>query len=127
MRVLVVDDEPEIAHALARLIQAMGHEVRTAWTALAAVSELDTERFELVLVDWNLAGTMTGVEVARYARRKHPESATVLCSGYSLSHMRAGWTDPLSGMLAFLEKPIDAEKLKRIVGVVKDSLEDTGH
>lgn len=127
MRVLVVDDEPEIAHALARIIQAAGHEVKTAWTALAAVTELDAQRFELVLVDWNLAGSMTGVEVAQYARRLWPEAATVLCSGYSLGEMRAAWKDPLSGMLAFLAKPVDADKLRRILTVVKDSLEDTGH
>lgn len=125
MRVLIVDDEPELARALARLIGASGHSVVVALTALDAVAESDKERVDVALVDWELRSTMTGVDVARHIRKRWPQAATVLCSGYSLQHMRAGWTDPLTGMLTFFEKPIDSEKLQRLLRVVQDSLADT--
>lgn len=125
MRVLIVDDEPNIATALARLLKAMGHDAVIAMTALEAVNETEKDRVHMALIDWELRSTMTGVDVARHVRKRWPGAATILCSGYSLEHMRAGWTDPLTGMLAFLEKPIESDKLRRIVSVVQDSIVET--
>lgn len=125
MRVLVVDDEPNLARALARIIGQLGHTVLIAHSPIDAIDQADKERLDVAIIDWELRHATTGVDVARHIRERWPGCATLLCSGYTLAHMRASWKDPLTGMLEFLEKPVDVERLRRILTVVQDSLEDT--
>ena len=60
-RVLVVDDEPAIRHALGRLFRREGWEVVTAATAGEALAALETEPAHAVLLDYHLPG-MSGAD-----------------------------------------------------------------
>lgn len=50
-RVLVVDDEPEIAELLSELLQAAGYEVQTAHSGAAALRLLNRHSFECIVSD----------------------------------------------------------------------------
>jgi PAS domain S-box-containing protein len=50
-RILVVDDEPEVAHTLAELLVVQGHHVTTAPNGRVALEKLQTGRFDLILCD----------------------------------------------------------------------------
>lgn len=54
MRVLVVEDEPDLADALARGLRRDGHAVDVALTAYDADFKLRTAGYDLVCLDWNL-------------------------------------------------------------------------
>jgi DNA-binding response OmpR family regulator len=65
-RVLVVDDEPAIRHALGRLFRREGWEVVTAATAGEAVAELELSSTHAVILDYHLpgmSGAALGAEV----------------------------------------------------------------
>jgi DNA-binding response OmpR family regulator len=55
-RVLVVDDEPAIRHALGRLFRREGLDVVTASTAGEALAALETAQAHAVLLDYHLPG-----------------------------------------------------------------------
>ena len=86
-RVLIIDDEPPIVAAVARLLSLDGHVVATATTVDAALAELAAARFDLILCDLMM-----------------PE-----CSGVEL-HQRVAATDPAAaGRFVFLTGGIFSE------------------
>ena len=54
MRLLVVEDEPDLANAIARGLRRDGHAVDTALTASDADLKLRTAGYDLVCLDWSL-------------------------------------------------------------------------
>ncbi len=67
MRVLAVDDEPQILRALRTSLEARGYDVATAPNGETALDELATREFDLVILDLGLPG-IDGVEVIRRLR-----------------------------------------------------------
>ncbi|REK17271.1 MAG: DNA-binding response regulator [Actinobacteria bacterium] len=64
MRLLVVEDEPDLAEALARGLRRDGHAVDLALTAYDADLRLRTAGYDLVCLDWNLPDG-SGLELCR--------------------------------------------------------------
>lgn len=54
MRLLVVEDEPDLAGAVARGLRRDGHAVDVALTAMEADIKLRSAGYDLVCLDWNL-------------------------------------------------------------------------
>ena len=67
MKVLAVDDEPQILRALRASLAARGHDVLTAPNGETALETVATDPVELVVLDLGLPG-MDGVEVIRRLR-----------------------------------------------------------
>jgi two-component system, OmpR family, KDP operon response regulator KdpE len=67
MKVLAVDDEPQILRAVRTSLVARGHEVLTAPNGETALDVLGDQRVELVVLDLGLPG-IDGVEVIRRVR-----------------------------------------------------------
>jgi two-component system KDP operon response regulator KdpE len=67
LRVLVVDDDPQIRRAVQTSLRARGYEVRSAGSGEAALDELATEAMDLVILDLSLPG-IDGHEVIRRLR-----------------------------------------------------------
>jgi PAS domain S-box-containing protein len=49
--ILVVDDEPEVAHTLAEMLALDGHQVETAENGLVALDKLQAREYDLILSD----------------------------------------------------------------------------
>lgn len=64
MRLLVVEDEPDLADALARGLRRDGHAVDVALTAGDADFKLRTAGYDLLCLDWNLPDG-SGLELCR--------------------------------------------------------------
>ena len=120
MLILVVDDEPDVIASIRRALRA--DTVIGASSALEAVDILAHEPIDLAFVDWNLGGTMTGIDVGRHAPRR---CALVMVSGYTLKDIRAGWQDPLGGFLEFIEKPWTLQALRALRDRIEESKEIT--
>ncbi len=122
--VLVVEDDPEIRATLETALRAACHTVCWAATALGAAEMIRTEPVELVILDHEIAGTMSGREVARHVPRGIP---ILLYSERSEREIRADAArDPLDGVLRFMKKPVDhAAVVAEIAGMLAIGDEDT--
>ncbi|MCC5886997.1 MAG: EAL domain-containing response regulator [Gammaproteobacteria bacterium] len=114
---VVIDDEPLICEFISDVAGSYGFEVRSC-CGLGPLSQALTD-FEpsLVLLDLNMP-VHDGVEVLRFLRTEHPDSAVMLMSGEGgrvlESALRFGQDLGLN-MLGYLEKPLELESLETIL------------
>ena len=114
-RVLVVEDNPEVAESLRDLVEAFGHEVRVARSGDAALAEARLHPPDVVLCDIGLPG-MTGYEVAR-AFRGDPvlrHARLVAVTGYAQAEDRREAAE--AGFDRHVGKPPDPTELERLLG-----------
>jgi len=108
-RVLVIDDEPEVARLIAERLSAYGVIPEIAANGPAGLQRLRTERFDAVTLDILMPG-MSGFEVMREIRGDPvlAEMPVVVVSVFS-------GREALSGEWV-VSKPIDAEELADTLG-----------
>ncbi len=68
-RILVVDDEPALLHAVAYGLEREGYDVERATTGEEALDAASSRRFDLVVLDLMLPG-ISGTDVCRTLRRE---------------------------------------------------------
>jgi putative two-component system response regulator len=108
-RVLVVDDDPEVRKAHARVVQALGYQVETAADGIEAIAMLALG-IDMMVLDGEMPN-MDGFEVAKRVR-ENPEHAHLPIV------MVTGLTRPADrrramqiGINDFVNKPMDPEDL----------------
>jgi DNA-binding response OmpR family regulator len=106
-RILVVEDEPAIAQAVAARLMAEGFEVRVAADGPAAVQRFQTYVPDLVVLDLMLPG-LDGLEVCRRIQSRDPVPVLMLTA-------RAEEADRLIGLAVgaddYLTKPFSPREL----------------
>jgi CheY-like chemotaxis protein len=109
-RVLIVDDHPEVANGLARLMRVLGYTVRTELDPLDVVEAARAFRPEIALVDIGLP-KMDGYTLAVELRERLGDMTPVLIaiSGYNQPEDQR--RSKAAGFAAHLAKPIDSGDL----------------
>jgi CheY-like chemotaxis protein len=83
-RILLVEDDDEVAEATAELLRDSGFQVDRVHVGKAALAALDRDpTIELVMSDIVMPSGMSGLELARTLREQRPKLAVVLATGYS--------------------------------------------
>jgi PAS domain S-box-containing protein len=117
--VLVIDDEPALRHAVARLLERLGYVPTTCAGADDALERLAHERgaFDLILTDLTMP-KMNGVELAQRILEDNPSARIVIMTGYS-----ATWNAETLrevGIRDLLNKPISTLELSRTLRAALD-------
>ena len=108
LKVLLVEDEPEVRAVACRYLRSLGCEVVDFGTADQALASLALQSdFELLLTDVALGPGMRGTELARLVQARLPGIAVLLMSGYAAETIES------RGALAWelLRKPFDRAQL----------------
>jgi CheY-like chemotaxis protein len=110
LRVLVVDDAPDVTELLALLMEHAGYEVQTAFSATEAFDTARTQRFDAVISDIGMPG-MNGYQLAEALRALpgYEHTPLIAVTGFTQYEdrelaRRAGFND-------FLHKPINPSDL----------------
>src|SRR2546429_9786721 len=82
MRVLVVDDERNIRQIMATALESMDHEVVTVSTGGEALRRLETENFQVVLLDLKLQQE-SGLDLLAEILRRDPNVSVVIVTAYA--------------------------------------------
>ncbi|MBF0191003.1 MAG: PAS domain S-box protein [Magnetococcales bacterium] len=114
LRVLVVDDEPQLVRILAEHLKSLGCQTAIAGSATEAVKLVrkDSGRFDLVITDQTMPDA-TGEQLLRALRGYAPELPVVLTSGYQIPCSPQELL--ATGFLEFLPKPVLTEDLKKLL------------
>jgi two-component system CheB/CheR fusion protein len=86
-RILVIEDSPDAADALGKLLETMGQQVRVAYSGEAGLRMALEQRPQIAFIDYSMPG-ISGSEVAQRLRREFPsdELTLVVLSGYPHDH-----------------------------------------
>jgi two-component system, NtrC family, sensor kinase len=83
-RLLLVEDDVEVAQATTELLQEIGLQVIWARDGKAALATFERDpTIEMVMSDIVMPGGMSGLDLGRALRQNHPELAVLLTTGYS--------------------------------------------
>ena len=109
-RILLVEDNPEVADVAARMLEELGHDVVATSSGLSGLEALDTEGpFDMVLSDIVMAGEVDGIDMARTIRERAQPTPVLLATGYSEAAARIGDEFPI------LRKPYKLADLNRAI------------
>jgi FixJ family two-component response regulator len=106
--VFVIDDDPDVRDALARLLRAIGWGVRVYPAANDFLAELPENIDGCILLDVNMPG-MTGPELHDRMRATGITLPVIYLTGQS--SLSIGVRAMKNGALDFLEKPVDQDVL----------------
>ena len=115
-RVLLVDDEPDSAEALAVLLEREGCTARVVTSAAEALAQIEDFAPLCVLLDLNMP-EMSGTEMTTALRAQHGTDVILIAiTGYDTQSAEAKQARN-EGVDYVMQKPVDVEKLVRILGV----------
>ena len=106
LRILVVEDNSDAQYLVCETLRALGHAVQAVASAEAALPELAAQRFDVLFPDVSLPG-MSGLDLARSARRSQPTLELLFATGYG-----SELTRHLEFPARALQKPYDIEQLQ---------------
>ncbi len=114
LRVLVVDDNPDVANTLSLLLRTLGHQVCTAYDGPEGLRLAETFRPEAILLDIRLPG-MDGYEVARRLRRREEFRQVLLVAVTGLATADDRRQALEAGFDHHLPKPFEPDDLRRVL------------
>jgi DNA-binding response OmpR family regulator len=125
LRVLVVDDDVDMADSVVVLLGLEGHQARQALDGESAVRSAQDELPDVVLLELGLPG-MDGCEVARRVRELDGGDKVLIiavsgCNLVRQIHCNA-WA---AGIYIALKKPVEPELLLAILAQYRQRLRDT--
>ncbi len=114
LRLLVVDDNVNMAMSLSIILQMHGHNVEMTHDGSAALEISRGREFDVFLLDIGLP-TLDGYEVARRIRERggSPRPLLVGISGYGFDTDRRRAAD--AGFDLYLVKPVDPRVLENLI------------
>ncbi len=110
MRVLIVEDDPEVARSMASLLDTQQHEALLAPTAHDGLDLLRQHPIDLIFLDVNLPGGLSGYGALETYHSLQPHVPIILMTGAYTSDGDARVARSL-GAAAFLRKPFQAEEM----------------
>lgn len=120
-RILIVDDHPNTASMLARVVQKMDSslDVQTALNAEDALARVGGQTVDVLITDFMMPG-MNGLELVERFKGKLEPSRAILITAYDTPGL--AYTARRSGVQHYLVKPVQPDKVKEIVGEMLDEL-----
>ncbi|HEU0202111.1 MAG TPA: ATP-binding protein [Burkholderiaceae bacterium] len=118
-RILIVDDEVEIAEILRDILAPAGHRITLAANGAQALEKLDERAFDLVLTDLKMPG-IDGPALYREIQRRHPHLArrVIAITGDTLGTGAREFVE--STQVPVIDKPFaPAEVLARVNGALR--------
>jgi CheY-like chemotaxis protein len=114
LRILVVDDDEDLAHLLAKVLVTRNYEVRTARDSVTAMEAVAEFRPEVALIDIGLP-TMDGYELARELRKLLPVGSCRLIALTGYSEEGEKEKARAAGFEEHLLKPVNLATLRRAI------------
>lgn len=112
-RILIVDDNAELAENLAELLELEGYEPRVFTSPTEALSKNEELEFDAALLDIRMPG-IDGIALCSALAKTHPHATFVLMTAFTSEQRLADVKG--SGARAVLRKPLPVDQLLSLLG-----------
>jgi len=111
-RILVIDDDREVANVLVSYLTRMGYEASAAYLGAEGIERFESGDFQMVITDMKMPD-MDGMEVLSTVKSIDKNAVVLVITGYAtidsaVEAIKAGAYD-------FISKPVDLKALEVIV------------
>jgi len=110
IRILFVDDEPNILSAMKRVFHYENYTILTALSGMEGLDILEREHIHLVVSDYRMP-SMNGVEFLAEVCKRWPHTVRIVLSGYADTSAIIGAINK-GQIYKFIPKPWNDEELK---------------
>ncbi len=118
MRLLIIEDEPDLLRALSRALREDGYAVDTAEDGEDGCYKALASDYDAIVLDWMLP-VMNGIEVLAALRIKKPTPVIMLTAKGAVQHRIEGLK---AGADDYLAKPFDVNELRaRLRAIIRRS------
>lgn len=111
-KVLIVDDEKDLAYVLNDILELEGHKATSVLDGYKAIEEIRKTHYDLVLMDIRLPG-INGVETFIQIKEIDPEVKVVMMTGFSVEDLIEKALK--EGAYACIHKPFDLQKVIKLI------------
>jgi len=108
--ILLVDDDASVRQSVEKVLRGAGYEVMLAAGGLEAISRVQTQPIDLVLLDIGLPNK-NGWEACQHLNREHPNLPIIVIPGQAGQFKSA----LAAGAVGLMEKPLDADRLLQVI------------
>jgi CheY-like chemotaxis protein len=115
MRIVIIDDEPAVAGALAEAILGQGHTATVAHSGQEGLDRIDAERPDAVFLDIKMPG-LGGLDVLRAIRQGHGDLPVVLITGRANAEQLA--EARRLGITGVIQKPLGLRNMQDALGAL---------
>jgi two-component system, sensor histidine kinase and response regulator len=110
--ILVIDDEPGIREGCKRALAPHGYHVQTAENGEQGLNKVQSDSFDLVLIDVMMPGT-SGIDLISLIHQHDPETICIIVTGYATVELAVAALK--QGAYDFLTKPFTSDELLLVV------------
>jgi DNA-binding NtrC family response regulator len=118
-RLLIVDDDPDIPAVVKRFAHKLGFQVTYHSSGPAALASLPELKPDVALVDLQMP-ELSGIDVLKAIRAADPECQVILMTGNAT--VETAIEAVKSGALDYLTKPLDFDRLRKLLVDVQQSI-----
>lgn len=108
LRILVVDDEPDMVATLSDLLTGEGNTVDVAYNGRDALTTLEEREYDLVLTDLSMPG-LDGVHLLKEAKSLQPGTEVMIVTGYGT--INSAVEAMRQGAFNYLIKPVEPQEI----------------
>ena len=105
---LVVDDELNIRNVCKDILEDEGYRVSMAADGFEALEKMDTEYYELFIIDMIMPG-MDGLQLLKKIKKRQPLAVVIITTGFS--SIEGAVKAVHAGAFQYLSKPLNADEL----------------
>lgn len=116
LKILVVDDEPDMAATFRELLSVDGDLVEVSNNGSDALQRFESGQYDLLVTDFAMPG-MNGLELMKEVKKNQPETDFIIITGYGT--INSAVEAMRYGALNYLIKPVEPQDIIRYVDIVR--------
>ncbi|MBN1261248.1 MAG: response regulator transcription factor [Anaerolineae bacterium] len=115
---LVLDDEEKVRFFLARTLELTGYNVKPVATGSVALELLRDTSFDVAILDLNLGGRVSGMQVLQAIRWRWPDTIVIILTGYAT--LESAMKAIQEGVDGYLQKPVSHEEVRQLIADARE-------
>ena len=116
LRILLVEDEPQVRDVLTAFLEADGHNVSSAENGAQGLRYFQSEKFDLVITDKAMPG-MSGDQMAMEMKHISPQMPIILLSGFNAAEEN----EKGPAINVVVSKPITVPALRKAIRQAREN------